>query len=64
MGDFSLSDIWIPLTILVFVVLVVSSFVVILKRYKRCPSDMILVVYGRVQKGESARCVHGGGVFA
>ena len=32
-----------------------------LSRYKRCPSDMILVVYGRVGEGQSAKCIHGGG---
>ena len=61
MGD--LSDFLLPLTLVVFVILVVSAVVVIVRRYKRCPSDMILVIYGRVQKGESARCIHGGGAF-
>lgn len=40
-------------------------FIVILaliSRYKRCPSDKILVVYGRTG-GTSARCIHGGGAF-
>ena len=33
-------------------------------RYKRCPSDRILVIYGRVGGlGESARCLHGGGAL-
>ena len=33
-------------------------------RFKRCPSDRILVVYGRVGgEGESARCLHGGGTM-
>jgi flotillin len=30
-------------------------------RYKRCPSDKILVVFGKVGSGRSARCIHGGG---
>jgi flotillin len=39
-----------------------------LKRYKRCPSDRILVVYGKVGKGvesesRSAKCIHGGAAF-
>lgn len=32
-------------------------------RYRRCPSNRILVVYGRLAKGQSARCYHGGGAF-
>jgi flotillin len=34
----------------------------LLSRYKRCPSDKILVVYGRTG-GTSAKCIHGGGAF-
>ncbi len=34
----------------------------ILQRYKRCPSDKILVVYGKVGKGTS-KCIHGGAAF-
>ena len=33
-------------------------------RYKRCPSDRVLVIYGRVGgQGQSARCLHGGGAL-
>lgn len=34
----------------------------LVSRYKRCPSDKILVIYGKTG-GSSARCVHGGGAF-
>ena len=37
--------------------------VTMIKRYKRCPSDRILVVYGKVGGGESAKCIHGGAAF-
>jgi flotillin len=52
-----------PLTI--FVVAAIVLFVLIsalVARYKRCPSDKILVIYGKTG-GTSARCVHGGGAF-
>lgn len=29
-------------------------------RYKRCPSDRVLVIYGKTGKNQSARCIHGG----
>ncbi len=38
-------------------------FVTLIKRYKRCPSDRILVVYGKVGGGQSAKCIHGGAAF-
>src|SRR5215510_15736236 len=45
-------------------VLVVFGFLMMLvKRYKRCPSNKVLVIYGKVKEGESARCLHGGGAF-
>ncbi len=46
-----------------FFILVYSMF----RRYKRCPSDRILVVYGKVGKGaegtHTAKCIHGGAAF-
>lgn len=51
------------LPIAALVILVVSTVVFLASRYRRCPSDMILVVYGKVGEGQSARCIHGGGTM-
>lgn len=51
--------------VFLIVAAVVVAFVTItalISRYKRCPSDKILVVYGRTG-GSSAKCIHGGGAF-
>jgi len=45
--------------ILIFFILIITF----IRRYKRCPSDRILVVYGKVGSGNSARCIHGGAAF-
>jgi flotillin len=45
------------------VALLFITFVAFLSRYRRCPSDRVLVVYGRVGTGRSARCLHGGAAF-
>lgn len=45
------------------VALVLVTFFAFLSRYRRCPSDRVLVVYGRVGTGRSARCMHGGAAF-
>ena len=34
-----------------------------LRRYKRCPSDKILVVYGKTGGDKTAKTVHGGASF-
>ncbi|MFO1490758.1 MAG: SPFH domain-containing protein [Kiritimatiellia bacterium] len=43
--------------------LLLTALIFLASRYKRCPSDRILVVYGRVGAQKSARCMHGGGVI-
>jgi flotillin len=45
---------------ILFFFIIIISFI---RRYKRCPSDRILVVYGKVGTGNSARCIHGGAAF-
>ena len=50
----------IPIVVGVLVLFV--TITVLVSRYKRCPSDKILVIYGRTG-GTSARCIHGGGAF-
>lgn len=50
------------LVILVAVIVFFITIMALISRYKRCPSDKILVVYGRTG-GTSAKCIHGGGAF-
>jgi len=47
----------------VFVIIIFSVVLYMLSRYKRCPSDKVLVVYGRIEKGRSSITMHGGGVI-
>jgi len=62
----------VPLTgvvglIAAFVLLLFFILTWLLSRYKRCPSDRVMVIYGRVGRGpegrRSARCLHGGAAF-
>jgi len=48
--------------VVVAAVVVFVTILALVSRYKRCPSDKILVIYGKTG-GTSARCVHGGGAF-
>jgi hypothetical protein len=32
-------------------------------RYQKCPSDRILVIYGKTKGGTSSKCLHGGAAF-
>ena len=54
--------------ILIVVAVAFVTLAAILKRYRRCPSDKILVIYGKTGKNatgsiSSARCIHGGAAF-
>lgn len=41
----------------------ISIFTFIANQYKRCPSNKIIVVYGKTGGEKTAKCVHGGGTF-
>ncbi len=54
---------WPAIIIVVVVFFFVSLIIFFATRYKRCPSDEILVVYGKVGTGQASRCIHGGGAL-
>lgn len=52
----------------VIVVIVFSLLLFLIKRYKKCPSDKVMVIYGKVGSNKdgstrSAKCIHGGAAF-
>ena len=46
-----------------FVTIFIVAILFVINRYKRCPSNKIIVVFGKVAGNKTAKCVHGGGVF-
>ncbi|MGN0556494.1 MAG: flotillin family protein [Acutalibacteraceae bacterium] len=56
------------ITLVVIAVLLLSLMLVALTRFRRCPSDKVLVIYGKVGTNNdgtsrSAKCIHGGAAF-
>lgn len=49
--------------ITVIVIIFFSLFMLIATRYKRCPSNKVLVIFGKTGSGRSAKTIHGGGAF-
>ncbi len=45
------------------VFIIAGFFLIIARRYKRCPSNRVLIIYGRTGAGRSSKCLHGGGAF-
>jgi len=48
---------------IVLAAVVFSTLVLVVRFYKRCPSNRVLVIYGKKSAGESAQCIHGGAHF-
>jgi len=44
-------------------VILLGMVIFFFSRYQKCPSDRILVVYGKTSKGQSSKCMHGGATF-
>ncbi|MCT8978581.1 SPFH domain-containing protein [Clostridium sp. CX1] len=52
----------------VIIAVIFITVISVVSRYKKCPSDKVLVVYGKTGKGNdgasrSAKCIHGGAAF-
>ena len=54
------SGFWLTMLFFGGLLLFAFGFILLVTRYKRCASDEILVVYGRVSGGRASRCIHGG----
>lgn len=57
------SPFWLlPVVTILFTSMMIAivTIMVIVRYYKRCPPNRILVVYGKAGRGEAAVCIHGG----
>ncbi len=56
------------IAVCVIAVVIFAAVAAILSRYRKCPSDKIMVIYGKVGtdkngQAKSAKCIHGGAAF-
>ncbi len=54
--------------VLIIVAVLVAAVIALLSRFRKCPSDKVLVIYGKVGTDsngvtKSAKCIHGGAAF-
>src|SRR3990170_3100852 len=52
---------YLNITVAGFLLFLFSTVFFLAKIYRRCPSNKVLVVYGRVGGSKTVRCCHGGG---
>ena len=51
---------WLVIALFAGLLVFAFGFILLVTRYKRCASDEILVVFGKVGGGKASRCIHGG----
>lgn len=59
---------WIIILIIVAVLVLFMIFLMVVTRYKKCPPNKVMVIYGKVGtdragNSRSAKCIHGGAAF-
>ena len=59
-GNFYL---YLGLAVIFFAAMIFVFVVSLIKQYKRCPSNRVLVIFGKSGHGEAASCIHGGAKF-
>ncbi|MDD4818164.1 MAG: SPFH domain-containing protein [Victivallaceae bacterium] len=53
----------IPIYIVMAALVLVAFFAMLASRYRKCPSDRIMVIYGKTGGNQASRCIHGGAKF-
>ncbi len=61
-------DVGVVFLVCVIALIALTTMIIILSRYRKCPSDKILVIYGKIGNAKdgsqrSAKCIHGGAAF-
>jgi len=54
---------WGAITLIAAVIVLLTIVMFLVKCYRRCPSNRVLVIYGKTRKGQAAKCVCGGAEF-
>src|SRR5579871_399118 len=54
---------WMAVLVVFVALFAFSTLLLIVNRYKRCRSDQVLVIFGKVGGGNTSKCIHGGAAF-
>ena len=61
-----MDDFWIVMLVIAIAVVMIllSTLMLLARQYKRCPSNRVLVIYGKAGRaGDAAKTIHGGAAF-
>jgi len=54
---------WLGFVAIAVLLVFAPTALMLATRYRRCPSNRVLVIFGKAGRGEAARCIHGGAAF-
>ncbi len=54
---------WLAAIVVTVVVIAFTFLILLLKQFRRCPSNRILVIFGKTGRGSTAKTIHGGAAF-
>src|SRR3954470_17766176 len=54
---------WLVMLMVAVLLVLVPIFFLLSTRFRRCPSNRVLVIYGKAGGGEASKCIHGGAAF-
>ena len=57
------AQLWVLPVVGGFLLMLLFFVVFVVRQYKRCPSNRVLVIYGKVEGRKAAKCLHGGGAL-
>lgn len=66
LAQLPVSSFWmiVGVTVVIAAAMLLTLLIILSKYFKRCPSNRVLVIYGRTGKsGQAARAIHGGAAF-
>ena len=57
-------EMWLAVIVVLAVIMAFGALMLLMKQYKRCPSNRVLVIYGKAGGAhDAASCIHGGAKF-
>lgn len=54
---------WLVPALVLLAIFFVTFMMVLARQYKRCPSNRVLVIYGKTGRGQASKQIHGGAAF-
>jgi flotillin len=62
-AEWPMDNLWPALLVAAVAAVFFIFLMMMIKQFKRCPSNRVLVIFGKVGRGNTSQCIHGGAAF-